>query len=336
MRVPLRFERVTDEEGARIVHSIESSSMALDHPGLPPEPIEDILGVLPNGTPTERVEFGLVFDGEQPVANTFFMLALRDNVHVANANVTVTPDARRQGIGRAAAEYLVGRARDEERKVVVTFIGAPLGATAPGDGLATALGAVPALESIRRALDVRALDDERLEELTQRSVGDRASGYEVVQWVDHAPEHLVDRAAEILPMVFSDSPRGDLDFEDEIWDADRFRQYEATIARRGRRLLATGAVDRASGRLVAYTEITVPLSQPTAGGQWGTIVERDHRGHRLGMLVKIENLRQLLATCPEVVTVSTYNAAENRHMIAVNEELGFRPVERYHAWQLTL
>jgi hypothetical protein len=54
------------------------------------------------------------------------------------------------------------------------------------------------------------------------------------------------------------------------------------------------------------------------------------------MLVKIENLRQLLGTCPEVVTVSTYNAAENQHMIAVNEALGFRAVERYHAWQLTL
>jgi hypothetical protein len=70
--------------------------------------------------------------------------------------------------------------------------------------------------------------------------------------------------------------------------------------------------------------------------QWGTIVEREHRGHRLGMLVKVENLRNLRRHFPETETITTWNAAENRHMIAVNEELGFRAVERYQAWQLAL
>jgi GNAT superfamily N-acetyltransferase len=334
--VPLRYERVTDVDGARKLYGVEAAASSLDHPGLLPDPVDDLVGLLPDGTPTERIEFEVVYDGDEVVANTFAAFPIKDNTHTANANVTVAPSARRRGIGRAAAERLVDRIRAEGRKVVVTFVGAPLGTTAPGDGLAASLGATSALESIRRALDVRSMDDATIDELVDQGVGASAKDYDVVQWLDHAPDDLVDRAAAILPLVFSDSPRGDLDFEDEVWDAERFRQYEASILRRGRQLLATGAVDRATGRLVAYTEITVPSSRHQLAGQWGTIVEREHRGHRLGMLVKAENLRNLRHRFPDTETVTTWNAAENTHMIAVNEELGFRAVERYQAWQLTL
>lgn len=332
----LEFQRVTDEEGARAVHAIEAAAHALDHPGLPPEPLEDLIGVLPDGTPSERVEFGLVLDEGVPVANTFFMLPIRENLHLAHASVTVAPAHRRRGIGRAAADRLLARARDEGRKVVVSFMGAPLGTAAPGEALAASLGAAPALESIRRELDVAGITEASLDDLAARDVGDHARDYEVVQWVDRVPDDLVERAAAILPHVFMDSPRGDLDFEDEVWDAERFREYEGTVAKRGRRLVASGAVERATGRLVAYTEITVPTSTPEYAAQWGTIVEHDHRGHRLGLLVKLENLRQLRRSFPWVAAVTTWNAAENRHMIQVNEALGFRAVERYQAWQLTL
>ncbi len=150
------------------------------------------------------------------------------------------------------------------------------------------------------------------------------------------PDAHVDGAAALLPHVFMDSPRGDLDFEDEVWDGPRYRQFEADVARRNRRLVATGAVHRATGQLAAYTDITVPMSQQAAAAQWGTIVEEAHRGHRLGLLVKVHNLRQLRREFPAAERVSTWNAEENAHMIAVNEKMGFRVAERYQAWQLHL
>lgn len=332
----LEYSRVSDADGARTFHELEVAASALDHPGLPIEPVEDVLGILPDGTPTERIELELVRRDGAPVAGTFLMLPIRENLHIAHVHVCVTPEARSQGIGRAVAERQLQRVRDEGRTTVVTFIGAPLGTTPSGQALAEALGAAPALESIRRSLDVRGIDDGALDVLRKEHVGDRASAYDVVQWVDRVPDELVDRAAEILPHVLTDSPRGDLDFEDERWDAERFRGYEATIARRGRRLVATGAVERSTGRLVAYTELTVAGSQPRFASQWGTIVEHDHRGHRLGVLVKLENLRQLRRESSGVELIDTWNAAENHHMVAVNELLGFRAVERYHAWQLSL
>ena len=41
------------------------------------------------------------------------------------------------------------------------------------------------------------------------------------------------------------------------------------------------------------------------------------------MLVKIRNLRRLLADYPAVERVITFNAAENEHMLAINIALGF-------------
>ena len=64
-----------------------------------------------------------------------------------------------------------------------------------------------------------------------------------------------------------------------------------------------------------------------------TIVDPDHRGHRLGMWIKVANLRYLMAHEPAVRAIDTWNAASNTHMIAINEAVGFRPVDAWGMWQ---
>lgn len=54
------------------------------------------------------------------------------------------------------------------------------------------------------------------------------------------------------------------------------------------------------------------------------------------MLVKAEDLRHTRAALPHLRAVDTYTAAENRHMIAINEALGFRPRESWTVWQQRL
>ena len=60
---------------------------------------------------------------------------------------------------------------------------------------------------------------------------------------------------------------------------------------------------------------------------------REHRGHRLGMLMKAVNLQQLAGEHPEQSAVTTFNAEENRFMLDVNEALGFVPMGYEGAWR---
>ena len=45
-------------------------------------------------------------------------------------------------------------------------------------------------------------------------------------------------------------------------------------------MLSAGRVK--DGRLVGFTDLQVPLAQPERAHQGGTLVLREHRGHRLG------------------------------------------------------
>lgn len=51
------------------------------------------------------------------------------------------------------------------------------------------------------------------------------------------------------------------------------------------------------------------------------------------MLVKAANLVQLEATHPGHRGVTTFNAEENRHMLAVNEALGFFGIGYAAGWR---
>ena len=83
---------------------------------------------------------------------------------------------------------------------------------------------------------------------------------------------------------------GDLEWEAAKVDADRIRGGEAARPR------AAGGVPHrlrhdATGRLVAWTTIDFGATPDWHAFQQITIVDPDHRGHRLGVLVKVENLR---------------------------------------------
>ena len=98
--------------------------------------------------------------------------------------------------------------------------------------------------------------------------------------------------------------------EPEHIDAAVVREAEALIARQGRRKYNTVALD-ATGAVVAYTDLATTVHEPDRAYQWGTLVRRDARGHRLGLAVKVANLRLLQDSCPELRTLTTYNAEVN-------------------------
>ncbi len=332
----VRFEQVTDLEGAARFHALAERSESIDHPGRVAEPLQEVAAYVTGTHLDERPVLFLATEGGRDVARALVWLPLRDNLENTWIFFTVDPDQRRRGIGARLAHHLVEFARSEGRSRAVFYGSCPLDGEAPGARLAERLGAELAFLGVRFQLDVTAVDDVRLDVLLHERVGARADGYELVTWVDAVPEHLVDGAAALLGRMVTDAPMGDLAVEPEIWDAARYRRKEAEAAARGRQRIATGAVDRERGQLVAYTDIGVSITQPVVADQWDTIVDPEHRGHRLGLLVKIANLKELRRRSPTTATIQTYNADANEHMVAINDELGFRPAEYSKQWQLEL
>jgi len=79
------------------------------------------------------------------------------------------------------------------------------------------------------------------------------------------------------------------------------------------------------GVVVALSDLVVTAGEDRAQ-QWYTIVDRAHRGHRLGAAVKVANLRQVLAAHPELKEIHTTNAETNATMVGINDRLGFVPI----------
>ena len=255
---------------------------------------------------------------------------LRDNTHLVSSELWVHPAHRRRGAGRALLTTVERRALADGRTVSLIEHDEPAGADPAGRVFARAHGYECAQVDHRRDLAVPA-DPARLVRLEEDCLP-RAAGYRIVTWRDRCPDEYVDDRALLGRRISTDMPLGDLAVEEENWDAARVRRREAQSAAADRSSIVAGAVDGA-GRLVAVTDIQLPNGAPERAYQWDTVVLGEHRGHRLGTLVKIANLRVLAEVSPATTSVATWNAEDNRYMVAVNEALGFTVVGRGLEWQ---
>ncbi|MFF1572920.1 GNAT family N-acetyltransferase [Leifsonia sp. NPDC058292] len=159
--------------------------------------------------------------------------------------------------------------------------------------------------------------------------------YRVLSWWRSAPDELVAEFAAIKERMTVDVPQSGIALDDEAWTADRVRAHETELIARGEPLLVTVAQHIPSGRIAAYTELAVPDDGDKAE-QYDTLVTAPHRGHRLGTLVKLENLDRLAEHAPHIRRLLTWNAAENTPMLAVNDAFGFRLHGLTGNWQKSL
>jgi GNAT superfamily N-acetyltransferase len=252
----------------------------------------------------------------------------RDNLENMELDLIVDVDRRRQGIGRALFDRAVWRANELGRKNLTSE-------TIGGEPFAAAMGAKMVLAETRSRLDVPPADQERLDELLA-DAWRRAQGYRLVQWQGVPAEEFLADLAALDSRFYTDAPTGDLVVEAEKVDADRIRATEEHRAALGRTAFHSAVVHIASGRLVAWTLIGGDRELTTQSWQQLTIVDPAHRGHRLGMLIKLENLRFIRAGQPELTGIDTFNASANEHMLAINDTMGFRRVDQWEQWQLTL
>jgi hypothetical protein len=194
-----------------------------------------------------------------------------------------------------------------------------------------------ALEQVDRisTLDLQG-DPSRIEHGLAEALAVAGGAYELVDWSYPTPDEFVDGYAAMMSRMSTDAPSADLDWDEETWDAERIRRYEREAIEGERFTNIVAARHRDSGELVAFTELHVGDGRTGVTEQGATLVLAEHRGHRLGMLVKAANLLAWRDLAPGSPRVSTFNAEENRHMLAVNEALGFVAVGYAGGWKKVL
>jgi GNAT superfamily N-acetyltransferase len=155
-------------------------------------------------------------------------------------------------------------------------------------------------------------------------------------WVARTPERWIEDRAVLATRMSTDAPTAGLEEPEDAWTADRVRENDDRQERNPRRRLFAAVEHLPSGRLVGFTILSVPVEEHRPVQQYPTLVLREHRGHRLGMLVKLANLHQLERVAPRNPGVLTYNAEENRPMLDVNEAVGFVAIAYEGAWRKDL
>ncbi|MEQ4567007.1 GNAT family N-acetyltransferase [Paenarthrobacter sp. CAP02] len=300
----------------------------------------------------ERQVFLARLDGTVVGSGTL-TLPLSENTTTAGVDVVVSAPYRRRGFGSLILKELEGIAKGLGRVSFDAYCGAPIQLVAPGTEVLeskSGAGCVPlnaaptrfalhhgySLEQVETSSLLPFPAPEALLRKCEAEVAPKALGYSLVTWRGSCPEDLVDTFARLKGLMSTEVPIAGLGWEGEEWDAARVRQDEVTWQASGGDSLTAAARHDATGELAAYTVLTYRDARPAVIYQEDTLVAPGHRGHGLGMMVKIANLRSAKDSWPDATSVLTWNANENRHMLAINIALGFKPSGFEGEWQKRL
>ncbi|MGH8793989.1 MAG: GNAT family N-acetyltransferase [Stackebrandtia sp.] len=327
---------VRDDVQVRQLFDLRRAVHEADQPDNRPPCSVALTGSLRNPRPWEDAVVRVVRGDGRIVGCLILELPTVENLHFCHARLDVHPDFRRRGVGSALMEEALRLARERDRRTMsCSTIGSwEDGPKRPDAGrqFLEAMGFTLALTEVSRRADVTALDSEVERRLYDEALA-KSQDYETIAWAGRTPEELYEATARLNSTFLAEAPLGELELEPERIDVARARAGDDHIVASGFFMCGVVARPKGSTEVVANTVIGVATEPGDFAGQWITIVSPPHRGHKLGLRVKLENHRQLRRERPEVRHVDTGNADVNAHMIAINELLGFEIVDSLHEYQ---
>jgi GNAT superfamily N-acetyltransferase len=277
------------------------------------------------GTPNpyHRRDLWVARDGDRVVGTAEVGSPLQENAQIGFLEVNVLPDVRRRGIGTLLHDTAVAHGHDDGRRSICGEVYVPAGDTSSAAReFAAGLGFEVVHEEDHLLLDLP-VPAGSIERLRAKADG---SAYDVVTWQGRCPDEHLAAFCEMRTRMENDVPTGDIDLDPVVVDEERVRTGEARLALSYLGITAA-ARRRDDGVLGGYTQVYLPHREPHAL-QDDTLVMPEHRGHRLGTLLKCATLEIIQREHADRVALHTDTALDNHAMQATNRDFGYRPVER--------
>lgn len=298
-------------------------------------------------TSSEHTVTFVAYAEEHLVGSLRVFLPQRESTRTADSSLSVEPGLPDADV-RALTELLVAHFEEYAMGQGRTILWAGSVAAASGPIMArTGFGGADPNHPEVAPLVVRGYE---LEQVYRVSVADltalpdldqrldaaraRSDGHEVIAWVGPTPTEHRPAMRALHEGMSRDAPIGELAFDPEVWDDARLSEFEQRQVEAGLTIRTVAARRVATGELVGFS--TLFVGSGDVADQHDTFVAGGHRGHGLGMLLKLANLAELRRHHPGVPRVASWNAEENRPMLAVNEATGFVPVFHDAVWQRRL
>lgn len=291
---------------------LERTAVAFDQPAEPPPTPEWALARLTRPTSPDRRRLHWTARlGSGELAGVADLVLLGDHdADLAGVGITVTPGFRRRGLGTALLREVAAAAGTRR-----TLFAEAIRTGTAGQAFADQHQFAVVQQTVQLSLDLAGADRSRWQVPA-------AAGYRLAQWTGSAPDELLVSYAAARNAI-REAPHGEMSFTEPEWTPLRVRDEEADARARRYELRVAAAVYEASGQVAGLTYLEVHEHRPEVAVQQDTAVLEKHRGHGLGSWLKAANLLRLTAGHPAVMQVRTSNAADNEHMLRVNDELGF-------------
>ncbi len=329
----LNFKEATDSEFAAL-NKIINIVRFERQPDDPPIPLNETTNQIKNLPSFVDLKMWSVWNedhSEMIAMGNVGLMHTDENQHIAQFDIIVHPDARRQGIGKELLDLITAAAQADQRRLLLTDTNDRIPA---GEAFMQRLGAKRGLEGHVNQLRVDEIDRDLLEhwlENGQKNI----SEFELGIWEGAYPEEQLNEIVQLMELT-NQQPLGDLAIEDMHITPQQLREMEKMDTSRGNQRCTFYVLEKANATFAGYTETVWNANRPEILRQDMTGVFPEYRGKGLGRWLKAAMMDHMLKIHPQIKFVRTQNADTNAAMLRINNEMGFKPYMTSVLWQMEI
>ncbi len=252
------------------------------------------------------------------------------NEHMADFNIQVLAEHRRQGLGRQMLRQIVEFVHSHQRRLMISSSNDRVPASA---AFLARLGAQQGLVLPIYQLRLAELDRPLIDRWLERS-HNLLPTFDIGLWDGPYPDDQIAAIAHLIETLGKDVPRDDLEVEDWHFTPEIVRQIEHSLFSSGTKRWTVYVMHRSDRQLAGLTEVLWNPNRPTILNQELTGVLPAYRHQGVGRWLKADMITRIRRDHPEVEVIRTGNANSNAPMLKINLEMGFKPFMARAIWQV--